>query len=163
MAHPWVLIQFIEIIGHSGDFDRGDDSYFLGKRHGPVHKLELLNGPLWIGLTVMLLSALCRAIGTIIAKPALDMGLDPFSGASWRVAISVLAYLALMVLVPTSWTRSRSWLLHAENDGPSRAQWHPGHADWHDAVHLGIEHRGRGNRRRGGQHGSLVQLPILGF
>ena len=79
---------------------------FFGKRHGPVHKLESLNGPLWIGLTVMLLSALCQAIGTIIAKPALDMGLDPFSGASWRVAISVLAYLALMVLVPTSWTRS---------------------------------------------------------
>ena len=62
---------------------------FFGKRHGPVHKLESLNGPLWIGLTVMLLSALCQAIGTIIAKPALDMGLDPFSGASWRVAISV--------------------------------------------------------------------------
>ena len=121
---------------------------FFGKRHGPVHKLESLNGPLWIGLTVMLLSALCQAIGTIIAKPALDMGLDPFSGASWRVAISVLAYLALMLLVPTSWT------LHAENDWPSRAQWHPGHADWHDAVHLGIEHRGRGNRRCGGQHGS---------
>ena len=50
--------------------------------------------------------------------------------------------------------------IHAENDWPSRAQWQPD-ADWYDAVHLGIEYRGRGDRRCGGQHGSLVQLPIL--
>ena len=57
-------------------------------------------------------------------QACLGHGARPFSGASWRVAISVLAYLALMVLVPTSWMRKigRSWVLHAENDWPSRVQ-----------------------------------------
>lgn len=83
---------------------------FFGKRHGPVHKLESLAGPLWLGLIVMFGAAFLQALGTIIAKPVLDAGLDPFTGAAWRVLVSVVAY-GVLTLVPAAITR-------AEDHGP---------------------------------------------
>ena len=52
------------------------------------HRWELIQGSLKIGVLFGILAALCQAIGLIMMKPILDLGVDPIASAAIRTSIS---------------------------------------------------------------------------
>ncbi len=65
---------------------------------GGSHALEAVRGSLLTGVGVCLIAALCQAGGSILAKPALDLGADPVAAAAVRVgAAGVLLWAGLLL------------------------------------------------------------------
>ena len=54
------------------------------------HRWELIQGSLKIGVLFGILAALCQAIGLIMMKPILDLGVDPIASAAIRTSISCI-------------------------------------------------------------------------
>ena len=52
------------------------------------HRWEVVEGNLYIGVTLGIGAALCQAIGLIMMKPILSMGADPIASASLRTVVS---------------------------------------------------------------------------
>lgn len=71
---------------------------FFGKRATQLHPWETIKGSLWAGVGLGLLAALGQAVGSIIARPVMEMGLDPFVGSMLRVGIAAACLSALMQL-----------------------------------------------------------------
>lgn len=70
----------------------------FGTRKSDVDRLEDVKGPLWIGVALGLGAALGQAAGSIIARPVMASGIDPFAASMLRVGIAALFLTALMQL-----------------------------------------------------------------
>ena len=54
------------------------------------HRWESIEGSLYLGIIFGILAALCQAIGLIIMKPILDLGVDPIASAAVRTSVSAI-------------------------------------------------------------------------
>jgi drug/metabolite transporter (DMT)-like permease len=77
----------------------------FGKRRAQLHHWEHIRGPLWIGLTLGFLAALAQAVGTLIARPAMESGVDPIVASTIRSGIAAAA-LILFTRLPVPGFRS---------------------------------------------------------
>lgn len=71
----------------------------LGRPHGNAHRLEVLNGAFVIGILFGLGAALGQAVGSLIARPVMAAGLDPYLASLIRVGASGAA-MALLTFTP---------------------------------------------------------------
>ncbi|MGB5705992.1 MAG: DMT family transporter [Arenicellales bacterium] len=69
-----------------------------GKRASQLHRWEQIQGAVWVGVGLGLLSGLGQALGSLIVKPALDAGVDPIAASTVRIGAAV-ALLVGMRLV----------------------------------------------------------------
>ena len=69
------------------------------KRDNNAHRFEKIQGPLWIGVLLGLIAALCQAVGALMSKPALAAGADPIAVTAIRIGIAAVA-LNLSLLLP---------------------------------------------------------------
>lgn len=70
----------------------------FGKRRDQLHAWEAVKGPLWIGIALGLGAATGQAVGSIIARPVMASGVDPFLASMVRVAIAAVCLSALIAL-----------------------------------------------------------------
>lgn len=70
----------------------------FGKRKEQIHAWEAVTGPLWIGVALGLGSATGQALGSIIAKPIMASGIDPFVASMVRVGIAACLLTVLIAL-----------------------------------------------------------------
>ena len=61
-----------------------------GNSKNNIHRWELIEGSIKIGILFGILAALCQSIGLIMMKPILDQGADPIASAAIRCTISAL-------------------------------------------------------------------------
>jgi drug/metabolite transporter (DMT)-like permease len=78
-----------------------------GTRDGQAHALENIRGKLWIGVALALGAALGQAAGSIIARPAMAAGVDPFLASMFRVGVAG-ALLAVMMSLPIAAVKPRN-------------------------------------------------------
>ena len=76
----------------------------LGRPRANAHRLESLTGTLLPGLACGLLAALGQAAGSLIARPVMETGLDPWLASLVRVGASGLA---MGVAAATPWAPPR--------------------------------------------------------
>jgi len=72
----------------------------FGKRRSQMHTWETVKGPLPVGIALGLTAALCQAVGSLIARPVMESGVDPVAASTVRVGVAVLA---LSALIATGW------------------------------------------------------------
>jgi drug/metabolite transporter (DMT)-like permease len=70
----------------------------FGRRQGQAHAWESVKGPLWIGVALGLGAATGQAVGSIIARPIMAAGMDPFAASLGRVAIAAFCLSVLIAL-----------------------------------------------------------------
>lgn len=70
---------------------------------GGAHRFDAVRGRVWTGVGLGLLAALGQAGGSLIARPAMEAGMDPMVGSLVRVAVAVVCLAVLMAtrLPPT--------------------------------------------------------------
>jgi drug/metabolite transporter (DMT)-like permease len=68
----------------------------FGKRKADLHHWEAVKGPLAVGIAIGLFSGLCQAVGSIIARPVMETGVDPAAIAAIRVGIASLGLTLAM-------------------------------------------------------------------
>ncbi len=73
----------------------------LGRPRSNAHRLEVLNGALIIGILFGLGAALGQAVGSLIARPVMAAGLDPYLASLIRVGASGAA-MAVLTLTPVA-------------------------------------------------------------
>lgn len=78
----------------------------LGRPPSGAHRLEQVNGVLRLGLLFGLGAALGQAVGTLIARPYMTGGLDPYLGSLIRVGASGLA-MGILATLPMAPPRPR--------------------------------------------------------
>lgn len=71
---------------------------FFGKRSGPVHVFERGHGTASVGVLLGLGAALGQAVGSVIARPLMAGGLDPFVASMVRVGIAGVCLSGFMAL-----------------------------------------------------------------
>jgi drug/metabolite transporter (DMT)-like permease len=69
-----------------------------GTRRDQLHAWEAVKGPLWIGIALGLAAAVGQAVGSIIAKPVMASGVDPFLASMVRVAVAAFCLSVLIAL-----------------------------------------------------------------
>lgn len=70
----------------------------FGKRRDQLHAWEAVKGPLWIGVALGLGAATGQAVGSIIARPVMASGVDPFLASMVRVAVAAFCLSVLIAL-----------------------------------------------------------------
>jgi len=70
----------------------------FGKRRDQLHAWETVKGPLWIGVALGLGAATGQAVGSIIAKPFMAAGTDPFLASMVRVGVAAFCLSVLIAL-----------------------------------------------------------------
>ena len=70
----------------------------FGQRKTDNHAWETNQGNLALGILLGLLAALCQAVGTLVAKPAMADGMDPIEASAIRVSMAVVAHFGLLWL-----------------------------------------------------------------
>ena len=70
----------------------------FGKRRAQMHQWEAIKGPLWIGVLLGIGAATGQAIGSIIARPVMATGIDPFLASLMRVGIAAFCLSILLQL-----------------------------------------------------------------
>jgi len=70
----------------------------FGKRRAQMHQWEAIKGPLWIGVLLGIGAATGQAIGSIIARPIMATGIDPFLASLMRVGIAAFCLSILLQL-----------------------------------------------------------------
>ena len=70
----------------------------FGKRGNDTHHWEAVKGPLAVGVAIGLFSGLCQAVGSIIIRPVMAAGADPFAIAAIRVGIAALGLTLAMFM-----------------------------------------------------------------
>lgn len=81
----------------------------FGKRPGQSARLESVTGPLWIGVALGLGAALGQSLGSIIARPVMAAGVDPFAASMLRVGVAA-ACLSVVMLLPFETVKPRNTL-----------------------------------------------------
>ncbi len=74
----------------------------LGRARADAHRLEAVPGRLWLGVLFGLAAALGQAAGSLIARPVMLSGIDPYLASLLRVGASglVMGVLAATPLSP---------------------------------------------------------------
>lgn len=67
------------------------------RRKSATHHLETLHGSIWVGITLGVVSAICQALGGIIAKPVMQTDIDPVSASAIRMITAFLAHNLLLL------------------------------------------------------------------
>lgn len=68
----------------------------FGKRRSQLHHWESVKGSLWVGVAIGLGAATSQAVGSLIARPVMETGVDPIAVSALRVGASVVCfYVAL--------------------------------------------------------------------
>lgn len=76
-----------------------------GKRRDEVHVWEQVKGPLWVGVALGLLAALCQAVATLMVKPLMATGtVDPVAASAVRMATALGAHSLLWL---SGWRAAR--------------------------------------------------------
>jgi drug/metabolite transporter (DMT)-like permease len=78
----------------------------LGRPPSGAHRLEAVRGGLWLGVLCGLGAAFGQAAGTLIARPWMAGGLDPYVGSLVRVGASGVA-MGLIAALPVAPPRPR--------------------------------------------------------
>jgi drug/metabolite transporter (DMT)-like permease len=68
----------------------------LGRRKAEDHAWESNRGHPGVGIALGLIAALCQAVATLIAKPAMATGMDPIAAAAIRVSVACAAHYVLL-------------------------------------------------------------------
>lgn len=93
----------------------------MGRRPANAHRLEQTQGVIWAGVAFGLLAALAQAAGSLIARPAMAAGTDPYVASLIRVAVSTAGLTLLFGLQRTPRRAvaltPRLWLLTAATAG----------------------------------------------
>ena len=71
-----------------------------GRRPARQSAWEAVQGPLWIGILTGLGAAAGQATGSLIARPVMQAGADPFAASLVRVAVAALCITLLLRLLP---------------------------------------------------------------
>jgi drug/metabolite transporter (DMT)-like permease len=71
----------------------------FGKRRDQLHAWEAVKGPLWVGVAFGLGAATGQAVGSIIAKPVMAAGTDPFLASMVRVGVAAFC-LSVLIAMP---------------------------------------------------------------
>jgi drug/metabolite transporter (DMT)-like permease len=79
----------------------------FGKRRGQLHQWEAVRGRLWLGVATGLGAATGQALGSIIARPVMAAGVDPFAASLLRVVVGA-ACLSLLVRLPVASVRQKA-------------------------------------------------------
>ena len=79
----------------------------LGRPRSGAHRLELLQGGFTMGVVFGLLAAFGQAAGSLIARPLMTGGLDPYLASLFRVGASGLA-MGLLAALPMAPARPRA-------------------------------------------------------
>lgn len=66
-----------------------------GKRRSQLHRWEQVQGALWVGVVLGLLSGLGQAVGSLLVKPVLNDGIDPIAASAIRIGAAAIVLLAL--------------------------------------------------------------------
>ncbi len=66
-----------------------------GKRKSQLHRWEEVQGLVWIGVALGLISALGQAVGSLVVKPALEAGVDPIAASAVRLGAAALVLLLM--------------------------------------------------------------------
>ena len=69
-----------------------------GQHKDEDHAWERHRGRLSVGVALALLAALCQALGSFIAKPAMAAGVDPLAASALRATVASGAHFALLAL-----------------------------------------------------------------
>ncbi|MCB1462549.1 MAG: DMT family transporter [Nitratireductor sp.] len=70
----------------------------FGKRRSQLHHWEAVKGSLWVGVLIGLGAATSQAIGSLIARPVMETGVDPVAVSALRVGASVVCFYAVLAL-----------------------------------------------------------------
>ncbi|WP_310619051.1 DMT family transporter [Flexibacterium corallicola] len=70
----------------------------FGKRRSQLHEWEQVKGPLWVGVSLALLAALCQATGSIIIRPVMEAEVPPVAVAAGRCFVAAIGLSVLMLL-----------------------------------------------------------------
>ena len=70
----------------------------LGRHKEESHAWEADRGHVGAGVLLGLLAALCQALGSLIAKPAMSVAIDPITASAVRVSAACLAHFILLWL-----------------------------------------------------------------
>ncbi|PZO67029.1 MAG: EamA family transporter [Paracoccus denitrificans] len=73
---------------------------------GGSNRFETVDGRIAVGVALGLLAALCQAIGSLIARPVMEAGMDPFLASLLRVAVGAMG-LALVSTLPLRQVRPK--------------------------------------------------------
>jgi drug/metabolite transporter (DMT)-like permease len=68
----------------------------VGRHKGETHAWETDHGHVGAGVALALLSALCQAVGSLIAKPVMATQVDPIMASAVRVSVATCAHFALL-------------------------------------------------------------------
>lgn len=69
-----------------------------GKRASQIHRWEQIQGALWIGVSMGLVSAFGQALGSLLVKPALDAGVDPMAASTVRIGAATILLFGMYKL-----------------------------------------------------------------
>lgn len=85
----------------------------LGRPRSNAHRFETLQGRFLIGVGFALLAALGQALGSLIARPVMSTGIDPYLASLFRVGASgmVMGVLAGLPLAPKPLARPSPHIL----------------------------------------------------
>jgi drug/metabolite transporter (DMT)-like permease len=70
----------------------------LGRHKDERHAWETDHGHVGAGVLLALLAALCQALGSLIAKPAMGADVDPIAASALRVSVACIAHFILLWL-----------------------------------------------------------------
>lgn len=76
----------------------------FGKRKSQLHKWETIRGPVWIGIALGFVAALAQSIGSLIARPVMEAGVDPVAASSIRVGVAAMG-LVILTQLPFNWVK----------------------------------------------------------
>lgn len=79
----------------------------FGKRRAQMHEWEKVKGSLWIGVLLGLGAATGQAIGSIIVRPVMAAGIDPFVASMLRVGIAAFC-LSILIQLPIPSVKPRA-------------------------------------------------------
>lgn len=87
--------SLIQLVGIVAVFSGVVIAIFWGKRVSQVHRWEQVQGAVWIGIAIGLLSGLGQAVGSILVKPVLDQGVDPVAASTVRIGAATVMMLII--------------------------------------------------------------------
>ena len=65
---------------------------------GDTHPDDAPRRPLWQGITLGIITAIGQATGSLLARPAMEAGVEPFTAMAIRSGLGAAFFIALMVL-----------------------------------------------------------------
>ncbi|MFZ2101094.1 MAG: DMT family transporter [Oricola sp.] len=68
----------------------------FGKRRSQLDTWETVKGSMPLGIALGLGAALCQSVGSLIARPVMETGVDPATASTLRVAVSVICLSLLL-------------------------------------------------------------------